>query len=498
MPALPPPTSRAPAMPRTFDTFLVLVITLPTAAQRSVEDDVFRQLDEILPTPNACRTASGAPGPGYWQQQADYVIDVELDDENRTLAGSETITYWNQSPDALDYLWVQLDQNRFRPDADGLAAQSAPDFEEFPYRTLKTLLAREEFQGGYTIRRVADATGQPLPYTINRTMMRIDLPRPLASGGNVTFSIDWFNHVPESQVIRARGGYEYYEDDDNCVYGLAQWFPRMAAYTDYAGWQNKQFLGSGEFTLEFGDYEVRITVPDDHVVSATGVLQNPDEVLTATQHERLERSKTAERPVFIVTPDEALANEKSAPTGKRTWVWKAENVRDFAWASSRKFIWDALGVECDGRTVLCQSLYPKEGEPLWSRYSTHAVAHTVDVYSKFTFPYPYPNAISVCGPVGGGMEYPMICFNGPKPEEDGTYSKRTKYRLISIVIHEVGHNWFPMIVNSDERQWTWMDEGLNTFVQYLAEQEWEDDYPSARVSRRTSSTTWRAPTRCRS
>jgi len=457
---------------------LALLVT-STSAQRSIEDDVFRQLGELLPTPNAYRTASGAPGPAYWQQRADYVIDATLDDENRTLTGSETITYWNRSPDRLDYLWVQLDQNRFRPDAAGRAARTAPDFERFPYRSLKTLLARETFDGGTTIRNVADAAGAPLPHTINGTMMRIDLPRPLEPGSRVTFSIDWFHRIPESRVIRARGGYEHYEDDDNCVYGLAQWFPRMAAYTDYAGWQNKPFLGSGEFTLEFGDYEVRVTVPSDHVVSATGVLQNPGEVLTATQRERLERSRTAERPIFIVTPGEALANESSEPRGTQTWIWKAENVRDFAWASSRKFIWDALGVECGGRTVLCQSLYPKEGEPLWSRYSTHAVAHTVDVYSKLTFPYPYPTAVSICGPVGGGMEYPMICFNGPKPEEDGTYTKRQKYRLISIVIHEVGHNWFPMIVNSDERQWTWMDEGLNTFCQYLAEQEWEDDYPSS-------------------
>ena len=472
------PRPSLPAGLRGCALLAVLACAPPAAAQRALEDDAFRQLDELLPTPNAYRTASGAPGPDYWQQRADYEIDVRLDDGDQTLWGSEWITYWNHSPDALAYLWLQLDQNLFAPGSDGSTADGAPSIDRFRFGTLQNLLRSETFPGGFQIDAVSDDSGAPLAHTVVKTMMRIDLPEPLAPGASVRFAVDWHCALPESRVLRARGGYERFERDGNCLYGIAQWFPRMAVYSDARGWQHKQFLGAGEFALEFGDYRVRITVPDDHVVAATGVLENPDEVLSELQRERLERARSADVPVFVVTPEEALENERTPPGGTRTWVFAAQDVRDFAWASSRKFIWDALGCEVGGRTVMCMSLYPNEGEPLWSKYSTHAVAHTLEVYSRFTFDYPYPVAISVNGPVNGGMEYPMICFNGPRPEEDGTYSKRTKYGLISVVIHEVGHNYFPMIVSSDERQWTWMDEGLNTFCQYLAEQEWEADYPS--------------------
>ncbi len=458
---------------------LLALLSSTTAAQSWLLEDDFRQLEEILPTPNAARAASGAPGHGYWQQQADYVIDVEIDEGERRLTGSETITYTNNSPDTLRYLWVQLDQNLFAPGSDGQLIETAPDFGRFSFGQLRTLLAKESFEGGMTIHRVADGNGRALEHTIVGTMMRIDLPVPLAPETSTVFAIDWDYLVNDAKVIRARSGYEHFPADGNDLFEMAQWFPRMAAYTDVNGWQHKQFLGRGEFTLEFGDYLVRITMPDDHIVASTGVLQNPDEVLTSTQRERLEQSVGSNVPVFIVTPDEAEANESSTPSGRKTWVYAAENVRDFAWASSRKFAWDAMGHDVGGKTVMAMSYYPKEGEPMWSRYSTHAVAHTLDIYSKYTFDYPYPVAISVNGPIGG-MEYPMICFNGPRPEEDGTYSKRTKYGLIGVIIHEVGHNWFPMIVNSDERQWTWMDEGLNTFVQYLTEAEWEDEYPSRR------------------
>jgi len=463
---------------------LSLLVVAPFAlaaslgGQNSLEDDLFRQLDELLPTPNSFRTASGAPGSEYWQQRVDYEIAVELDDETKHLKGDERITYWNQSPDRLDYLWLQLDQNRFRPDSDGNLVRTAPDFDRFGYRTLKGMLARENFEGGFEIESVRDESGGALQHTIVKTMMRIDLPTALEPGDVFVFHVTWNNYIPETRVIGARGGYEWYEEDENAVYGITQWFPRLAAYTDYAGWQHKQFLGSGEFTLEFGNYDVTITVPADHIVSATGDLVNPDAVLTETQLERLEQARSSAEPVFIVTPEEALENQAEGTDETKTWRFLAENVRDFAWASSRKFIWDALEVDVLGKPVMCMSLYPNEGEPLWSRYSTHSIAHTLDVYSKHTFQYPYPVAISVCGPVGGGMEYPMICFNGPRPEDDGTYSKRTKYFLIGVIIHEVGHNYFPMIVNSDERQWTWMDEGLNTYLQYLTEQEWEEDFPS--------------------
>ncbi len=442
-------------------------------------EDKFRQLEEILPTPNGYRTGSGAPGHEYWQQRADYTIDVELDDANQRILGSETITYRNNSPDTLTYLWLQLDQNLFEKGSDGVTTAAAPDFTKVPYDQLDSLLARETFDGGHKISAVKDARGAALPFTIVKTMMRVDLREPIPSGGTTTFSVAWSYNINDARRIRSRSGYEFFPKDGNYLYTIAQWFPRMAPYTDVNGWQHKQFLGAGEFSLEFGNYLVRITAPNDHVVTATGVLQNPQEVLSKTQRDRLKQAETATKPVLIVTPDEAKAAEGAKPTGKKTWVFKADDVRDFAFASSRKFIWDAQLHNVNGNRVMAMSVYPKEGNPLWGQYSTAAIIHTLNVYSRYTFNYPYPVAISVHGPIGG-MEYPMICFNGPRPEEDGTYSARTKYGLITVVIHEVGHNYFPMIVNTDERQWTWMDEGLNTFLQYLSEQEWEKGYPSRR------------------
>ncbi len=440
--------------------------------------DKFRQMEEILPTPNDYRIASGAPGHRYWQQQADYVIDVEINDETQLLTGSEEITYTNRSPDALRYVWLQLDPNIRETHSDSATTRTQPDSNQMSLDRVRQKMHRQSWDGGIKISRVADAeTQKKLDFTIVKTMMRIDLPKALGKDESFKFVVDWNHQINDSKLVGGRTGFERFEEDGNCIYEMAQWFPRACAYTDVNGWQHKQFLGRGEFTLDFGNYEVRITVPDDHVVASTGVLQNPKEVLTKEQIKRLKSAQKADRPKFIITPEEAKKNESSKPQGQKTWVFKAENVRDFAFASSRKFAWDAMGVKLPGKTVMAMSYFPNEGEPLWSKYSTHAVAHTVEVYSKFTFDYPYPVAISVNGPVYG-MEYPMICFNGPRPEKDGTYSKRTKYALISVIIHEVGHNWFPMIVNSDERQWTWMDEGLNSFLQYLAEQEWEEDYPS--------------------
>ena len=444
--------------------------------------DKFRQLEEILPTPNDYRIASGAPGHRYWQQQIDYSIDVEINDETQLLTGSQQVTYTNKSPDQLRYVWLQLDPNIREPHSDSFTTRTQSDSRKLSIDGVRALTHRRNWDGGIKISRVVDAaTKDDLEFTIVKTMMRIDLPQPLEKDESFKFDVDWKYQINDSELVWGRTGFERFEKDGNCIYEMAQWYPRACAYTDVNGWQHKQFLGRGEFTLDFGDYEVRITVPDDHVVASTGVLQNPEDVLSEKQIDRLESAKKADRPQFIITPEEAKENESSKPAGKKTWVFKAENVRDFAFASSRKFAWDAMGVKLKDKTVMAMSYFPNEGEPLWSKYSTHAVAHTVEVYSKFTFDYPYPVAISVNGPVYG-MEYPMICFNGPRPEKDGTYSKRTKYGLISVIIHEVGHNWFPMIVNSDERQWTWMDEGLNTFLQYLTEQEWEEDYPS-RISR---------------
>ncbi|MFK7737641.1 MAG: M1 family metallopeptidase [Pirellulaceae bacterium] len=443
------------------------------------QQDKFRQLEEILPTPNGYRNAAGAPGPRYWQQRADYVIDVHLDDTKQHITGSEEITYHNESPHSLRYLWMQIDPNLFSPDSDSNKLRGFTPPERISTSQMKRLKARLAFDGGAEITRVADSKGDDLEFTIVKTMMRVDLPKPLPPGESFKFEVDWNYEINNSAIAGGRAGAELFEEDDNFIYEVAQWFPRMVAFTDATGWQHKQFLGSGEFTLELGNYLVRITAPDDHIVASTGVLQNSGEVLTETQQERWEKSKTASVPMFVVTPEEAAENQKEKSEGEKTWVFYAENVRDFAWASSRKFIWDAQGHDVEGNEVMAMSFYPNEAEPLWSKYSTHSIIHTLNVYSRYTFAYPYPTAISVNGPVYG-MEYPMICFNGPRPEKDGTYSARTKYGLISVVIHEVGHNYFPMIVNSDERQWTWMDEGLNTFLQFLAEQEWEDEYPSRR------------------
>jgi hypothetical protein len=456
-------------------------------------DDKFRQLDELLPTPNTIRTASGAPGHAYWQQRADYTIRATLDEAKRAITGAETITYHNNSPDTLSYLWVQLDQNIYKPNSDARTSAILPSRDAWKgatpetgvkFDSLRNMLEARTFNGGFNIASVKDTSGRPLNYVINRTMMRIDLPQPLKPGARLSFSVEWNYNINEQKVLGGRSGYEKFDDDKNDLFEIAQWFPRMAAYYDVTGWQHKQFLGAGEFTLEFGDYDVQVTVPSDHIVASTGELQNPDAVLTPAQRDRLKQARTAKQPVVIVTQQEAEAKEKTHAAGSKTWHFKARNVRDFAFASSRKFIWDAQGFKKDATNVLAMSFYPKEGNPLWEKYSTQAIIHTIDQYNKYSLDYPYPVAISVNGPVGG-MEYPMISFNGPRPTKDKktgeiTWSKRTKYGLISVIIHEVGHNYFPMIVNSDERQWTWMDEGLNSFVQYLAEQAWEEHYPQSR------------------
>ncbi len=465
---------------RLFAIALIAVFSSFVFAQsKSKPSDKFRQLEEILPTPNEQRTASGAPGSKYWQQRADYVIDVELDDVNQRINGKETITYKNVSPDALSYIWLQIDQNIFAKDSDSGLTQTAPEFSSVPLSRIENLAARE-YEGKVNITSVKDAKGSALRNTLVKTMMRIDLPTPLASGGTFVFSLEWNYAINNGAIYGGRTSYEYFARDGNYIYTIAQWFPRMAAYNDVSGWQHKQYLGSGEFTLEFGDYLVRLTAPNDHVVTATGVLQNPAQVLKPEWIQRLKQAETAKEPLKIITNEEAKLNEAGKPTGKKTWIFKADNVRDFAFAASRKFIWDAQGHNVGANKVTAQSFYPNEASPLWDKFSTHAIIHTLNVYSRYSFDYPYPIATSVSNRFVGGMEYPMICFNGPRPNPDGTYSAQSKYGLIGVVIHEVGHNYFPMTVNSDERQWTWMDEGLNTFLQYLAEQEWEKNYPSRR------------------
>ncbi len=457
---------------------LLFVFGLTAGWAQNTNENKFRQLYDELPTPNVYRTAAGAPGHEYYQQQADYVMDLNLDDENQRLYGEERITYHNESPDRLEYLWVQLDQNMRAKGSDREMISQMDIEDKMSFGTLARM--HSDYDGGFKIDWVKDSRGNELEYVINGTMMRVNLPQPLAAGGSYTFQIKWWYNINDRSKVGGRSGFEYFEEDGNYLYTIAQFFPRMAVYNDVEGWQNKQFLGRGEFTLPFGDYKVNLTVPADHIVGATGELQNASSVLTSTERRRYNDSRTADRPVMIVTQEEADKKIANPVTDKtRTWTFEAENVRDFAFASSRRFIWDAMGVNFGDRTVMAMSYYPKEGNPLWEKYSTEVVAHTLRIYSKYTFDYPYPVAISVHTD-RIGMEYPMICFNGGRPEADGTYSERTKYGMIGVIIHEVGHNYFPMIVNSDERQWTWMDEGLNTFVQYLTEQEWEPDYPSRR------------------
>ncbi|MBO6878918.1 MAG: M1 family metallopeptidase, partial [Maricaulis sp.] len=466
--------------------------------------DAFRQMeDEDWPTPNDARRATGAPGPGYWQQQVDYVIDARLDENSHVITGSATVAYTNNAPDTLDFLWFHLDQNRFRPDSIAVMTETIGGGERATSRlgriSTDGIAARafnrrrlvRENGYGQNITAVTGADGEALDFTIIDTLMRVDLETPLETGDNVTFTIDWNHRLLETLWAGGRGGVECFDDYEHsggdCIFQVAQWYPRAAAFTDFEGWHNKAFLSRGEFTLEFGDYEVSLTVPQDFIVAATGEIANADEVLTDAQLARLDEARTADEPVFIVTPEEAQANERRGTRSERTWRFTAENVRDFAWAGSRKFIWDAVGVEQDGEgmapdLVLAMSFYPFESEPLWSNFSTRAVEHTIDVYNEFAFPYPYPTAQSVAGPQGG-MEYPMITFNGgtfgrPRIDDDGniTYSRGARDGLIGVIIHEIGHIYFPMVVNSDERQWTWMDEGLNSFLEDIAKLRWEEDF----------------------
>jgi hypothetical protein len=438
-----------------------------TQPQQQAWKGKFEQLDQLLPTPNSYRTGAGAPGQNYWQQRADYVINVEVDDKTQLLTGSETITYHNNSPETLTFLWLQLDQNILADDNMTSQTKAGVVRDSVPagFFTMMTGVKTSDYKGGYNIKSVKDAAGKALPHTVNHTMMRVDLPAPLKTGEKFTFAIDWSYTEYNRQIFNQRGGYEYFPEDGNYVYTFAQWFPRMCVFDDYEGWQNKQFLGQSEFALVFGNYRVRITVPADHIVGATGTIQNPKDVLSKEQLERFEKSKKAfDKPVFIVTQDEAVQKEKTKSTKKATWEFYAENVRDFAFASSRKFIWDAQAVKVGDKTPLAMSLYPKEGNPLWEKESTKAIKNALEIYSERTFNYPYPVAYSI-HTANQGMEYPMICFNGSRPNKDGTYSQQKLVGLVQVVVHEVGHNFFPMIVNSDERQWTWMDEGLNTFLE---------------------------------
>ena len=441
----------------------------------------FRQLKQELPTPNSQRTASGAPGYEYTQQQVDYVMNITINEDTNVLAGDQVITYHNNSKDNLEYLWIQLDQNMRARNSLTPEVQASSFNNSFngPVSFTNGFL-KESFDGGFNIQYVQDAQGNPLNHKVNRTMMRIDLPSPLASGATFVFKMKWWYNINNSVTDGGRSGYEAFPDGNN-NYTIAQFFPRLAVYDNVEGWQNMQFWGRSEWALEFGNYDVKLTVPSDHIVDATGELQNEKDVLTKEQRKRWENArKSYKDPVFIVTQKEAELAEKGRSKKMKTWHFNAKNVRDFAFASSRKYIWDAMAVKINNKSVMAVSLYPKEGNPLWEEHSTRVVANTLEEYSKMTFDYPYSKAISVHAK-DQGMEYPMICFNYGRPNPDGTYSDRVKHGMIGVITHEVGHNFFPMIVNSDERQWTWMDEGINSFVEILAELDYDPNFDTGNL-----------------
>ena len=462
-----------------FILFLNSFLLQAQTPQGHVNNNKFKQLYDQFADPNKYHNASGAPGVEYFQQKVDYVMDIELDDEKSKLYGQETITYTNNSPDPLPYLWIQLDQNIREKDAPALEKNPASNLATIDPNAFVQSYVKDSFDGGFNIDWVQDENGKALPFKVNQTMMRVDLPKVIGPGESYVFKIKWWYNINNHVVNRARSGYEFFEEDGNKAYVIAQFFPRLCVYNDVEGWQNYQFWGNGEFALEFGDYDVNITVPSDHIMEATGSLQNPKEVLTKKEYNRFLASETSfDSPLLIVTEEEAKAKEGSFSKKKSTWKYSAKNVRDFGFATSRKFIWERQAVQLENQKVMAVSLYPKEGNPLWEEYSTKAVVQSLKTYSKFTFDYPYPKAVSVHAK-RQGMEYPMICWNYGRPDKDGKYSERLKFRMISVIIHEVGHNFFPMIVNSDERQWGWMDEGLDTFVQYLTEQEFGITYPDA-------------------
>ena len=465
--------------------FVVLSLSAQNIENNSASNhgNKFEQLGTILPTPNEYRTASGAPGPKYWQQRCDYDIKCDLDETNLKLTGSETVTYYNNSPDILTYLWLQVDENQHSNVNNANYQNSNAMQKQSTDAALDRTQGEKDDNGfGDKITKLTDVTGKSLHYTVNKTMMRIELPTPLKPGQKFVFNVDWNYKISDRMKQGGRGGYEYFPEDGNYLFTMAQWYPRLCVYSDFQGWQNHQFTGRGEFALTFGNFKVQMTVPADHVVGATGECQNYQQVLTPAQFGRWQKASRLDggtkEPVEIVTLDEAKTKEKTKSSQKKTFIFKADNVRDFAWGSSRKFIWDAMPAYVEGKKVMCMSYYGKEAYNLYRKFSTKVVAHTIKTYSKFTIPYPYPVAQSV--EAANGMEYPMICFNFGRTEKDGSYSESTKYGMLGVVIHEVGHNFFPMIINSDERQWTWMDEGLNTFCEYLTEELYDNKFPVTR------------------
>ena len=392
-----------------------------------------------LPEPaNRYRSANGAPGPDYWQNRADYVITAHLEPKTKTLSGVVTITYTNNSPDALDALWLQLDQNIYRRDARAVAASGR---------------VRTQFTDGDVLDSVKIESGGTFvaaKYLISDTRLLVRLPATLApAGGRARLRISYHYTLPGTFGGRT----QWAETPNGEIYDIAQWYPRMAVYDDLRGWDPLPYLGS-EFYLEYGDFDYAITAPADMIVAGSGALVNPQDVLSAAERARLAAARASDKTVVIRTAAEVAATRPSERT--KTWHFRMRHTRDVAFAASRAFVWDAARVNLtDGKAALAQSFYPVEsaGDAAWGR-STEYLKFAIEEFSRRWFPYPWPNAINVAGPVGG-MEYPAILF-------DGAADKGKE--LFWITVHEIGHSYFPMIVGTDERRYAWMDEGLNTFI----------------------------------
>ncbi|OZC04581.1 hypothetical protein BSZ36_04240 [Rubricoccus marinus] len=416
-----------------------------------------------LPTPNVYRSASGRPGPQYWQQEADYKIAVSLDPSTHIVSGEVVLSYTNNSPEDLDKMWFQLEQNLFVPTSRGASAGSRADGASLDERN------------GYRLGTIT-VDGRTVTPFVDDTRMRLDLPEPLeASGGETEVRIPFSFRVPEGPGTPRMGRLDV---ADGTIYSMAQWYPRVTVFDDVNGWNNLPYLGSGEFYLEYGDFDLALTVPANMEVVSTGALQNPNDVYSREQRQRLERARTSSERVYIATEDEI--GQPGARSGMTTWRFRAENVRDVAWGASAAFIVDAANAPvqmADGSTnnVLIMSAYPKEGlgtpeEPGWEE-ATHFGKASIE-NNSYWYPYPYPVAISVASHIGG-MEYPMIHFSSVRSRH---------FSLFGVVDHELGHNWFPMIVGSDERRHAWMDEGFNTFINGPSAIQYYNENPDTSIA----------------
>jgi hypothetical protein len=425
-------------MHRPLALALALATALPLAARaQSVADtSLFRPL--ALPTPNTYRSASGMPGPAYWQNRANYTIEATLDTATKEIRGSARILYENHSPDALDFLWLQVEQNLFARGSINEATSPPP----LLFGTVTFAMTNAGFRGGLTIDRLT-VGGRTVPRYLWDTMLRIDLPAPIRTGESVTIDVAWHFTVPVDGAGRM--------GRDGSLYEIAQWYPRLAVYDDVRGWNTMPYIGAGEFYLEYGDFDVRLTVPAGFVVAATGTLENADEVLTTAQRARLADARTNTTPVQIIPAAEAgnAARTRPATSGTLTWHFRADNVRDVAWAAAPNFRWDA--VTWNG--ILIQALY-RPSATLWANEGIRMAEHSIRYFSEQWGMYPYPQATTVEGPISG-MEYPMLTFVPAETTREGLYW---------VLMHEFGHEWFPMMVGSDERRFPWMDEGFNTFI----------------------------------